>query len=201
MNFYTSDLHFGQASLLATGKWKERPFRTLDEMHSEQIKRWNKKVTNADDVYIIGDVGSRGYANMHPELLVQLKGRKHLILGNHDDVSDLRVRQQFVEIAYYKEITDTNKGQNRKIVMSHCPIMMWAGQHKGTILLYGHLHNTIDERLFQEYLAKYNKDRPPKIENGEVPCQAFNVCQCLWNYEPVTISQLLAPEVNLGRGL
>lgn len=59
MNFYTSDLHFGQKSLLATGKWKERPFNTLEEMSEELIKRHNAKVTNADHVYIIGDVGSR----------------------------------------------------------------------------------------------------------------------------------------------
>ena len=45
MNFYTADLHFGQESLLATGKWKERPFSTLEEMHKDQIKKWNKKVT------------------------------------------------------------------------------------------------------------------------------------------------------------
>ena len=38
MIYYTSDLHFGQKSLLATGKWKERPFETLEEMHAAQIK-------------------------------------------------------------------------------------------------------------------------------------------------------------------
>ena len=43
MNYYTADLHFGQKSLLATGKWRERPFKTLDEMHETMIKRWNKK--------------------------------------------------------------------------------------------------------------------------------------------------------------
>ena len=53
MIFFTSDIHFGQQSLLATGKWKERPFNTLEEMLSEIIKRWNKKVTNGDDVYIL----------------------------------------------------------------------------------------------------------------------------------------------------
>jgi len=50
MIYYTSDLHFGQKSLLATGKWKERPFETLEEMHAAQIKRWNDKVTNGDDI-------------------------------------------------------------------------------------------------------------------------------------------------------
>ena len=39
MNFYTADLHFGQESLLATGKWKERPFNTLEEMHKGKMEQ------------------------------------------------------------------------------------------------------------------------------------------------------------------
>ena len=198
MIYYTSDLHFGQKSLLATGKWKERPFTTLEEMHAAQIKKWNDKVTNGDDVYIAGDVGARGYHNMFPELLAQLKGRKHLVLGNHDDVSDLRVRQQFVEIVNYKELTDYSKGEKgkgneaRKVVVSHYPILMWNGQHKGVILLYGRLHNTVDEKLFQQFLKEYNEARTPKASRGETECRAFNVCQCLWGYEPVSFDEILA---------
>ena len=191
MNFYTADMHFGQESLLASGKWQERPFMTLKEMHAEQIKRWNKKVTNGDDVYVLGDVGSRGYHNMHPEILAQLKGRKHLFLGNHDDVSDLRVRQQFVEIVQMKKLIDSSNGENRKVLLTHCPYMMWEGQHTGTIMLYGHLHDTIDEFLFQKYLREYNKARPPKQERNETFCRAYSVCQCLWRYEPVTLDEVL----------
>lgn len=191
MNFYTADLHFGQESLLATGKWKERPFSTLEEMHKDQIKKWNKKVTNGDEVYVLGDVGSRGYHHMHQELLAQLKGRKHLVLGNHDDVSDLRVRQQFVEIVQTKKLIDPCHGRNQKLLLTHCPYMMWEGQHKGTIMLYGHLHNTIDEKLFQKYLKEYNQDRVPKEEKKETLCQAFSVCQCLWDFEPVTLEEIL----------
>ena len=182
MNFYTADMHFGQESLLASGKWQGRPFMTLEEMHAEQIKKWNKKVTNGDDVYILGDVGSRGYHNMHPEILARLKGRKHLILGNHDDVSDLRVKQQFVEIVQMKKLTDSSNGENRKVLLTHCPYMMWEGQHTGTI----------DEFLFQKYLREYNKARPPKQERKEVYCRAYSVCQCLWGYEPVTLDEVLS---------
>lgn len=191
MIFFTSDIHFGQQSLLATGKWKERPFNTLEEMHSEIIKRWNKKVTNGDDVYILGDIGSRGYQNMHVELIAQLKGRKHLIIGNHDDIKDLRVQQQFVEIVQAKNLSVMANKEPYKLLLTHCPYMMWDGQHRGVIMLYGHLHNTLDEKLFQQYLAAYNKERPPKAENREDSCRAYSVCQCLWNYEPVTLEEIL----------
>ena len=69
---------------------------------------------------------------------------------------------------------------------------MWNGQHKGVILLYGHLHNTVDEKLFQQFLKEYNETRPPKASRGETECRAFNVCQCLWGYEPVSLDEILA---------
>ena len=160
-------------------------------MHSEIIKRWNKKVTNGDDVYILGDIGSRGYQNMHVELIAQLKGRKHLIIGNHDDIKDLRVQQQFVEIVQAKSLSVMANKEPYKLLLTHCPYMMWDGQHRGVIMLYGHLHNTLDEKLFQQYLAAYNKERPPKADNRENPCRAYSVCQCLWDYEPVTLEEIL----------
>ena len=165
MNFYTADLHFGQESLLATGKWKERPFSTLEEMHKDQIKKWNKKVTNGDDVYVLGDVGSRGYHHMHPELLAQLKGRKHLVLGNHDDVSDLRVRQQFVEIVQTKKLIDPCHGRNQKLLLTHCP--------------------------YQCSKCTKEQEKRKKEEKKETLCQAFSVCQCLWDFEPVTLEEIL----------
>ena len=108
MNYYTADLHFGQKSLLATGKWRERPFKTLDEMHETMIKRWNKKVTNNDHVYILGDIGSRGFRNMHPELLAMLKGNKHLIIGNHDDLSDSNLLKFVTEKKYAIMLTENH---------------------------------------------------------------------------------------------
>ena len=192
MNYYTADLHFGQKSLLATGKWRERPFKTLDEMHETMIKRWNKKVTNNDHVYILGDIGSRGFRNMHPELLAMLKGNKHLIIGNHDDLSDLRVRQQFVEICDRKKVCDNVDGKSYTLFLTHEPYMMWAGQHKGVIMLYAHLHNTVEEHLFQKYLAEFNKDKKPNYEAKETECVAYNVGMCLWNYEPVSMKEILS---------
>ena len=57
MNYYISDLHlFHEASIGFDG----RPFRNLEEMHAEIVRKWNSKVTNGDTVYILGDVSMRG---------------------------------------------------------------------------------------------------------------------------------------------
>ena len=53
MNYYISDLHLFHEAVI---RFDDRPFRDLEEMHAEIVKRWNEKVNNGDTVYILGDV-------------------------------------------------------------------------------------------------------------------------------------------------
>ena len=103
-NYYISDLHFFCKSELRNGYFKERPFDTLEEMHETIKRNWNSTITNADHVYILGDNSKRGFNDNLVTLMSQLKGNLHLIRGNHDDVSDLRMKKLFSEICDYKEI-------------------------------------------------------------------------------------------------
>ena len=134
MNYYISDIHFGCQNSFDK--------RTL-EYDNIVKENWNRVVTNADTVYILGDIGKIGN-NQDTEKLIEiiatLKGRKTLITGNHDILRDIRLRQLFVEVCDYKEIADNYNGMNHKIVMSHYPILFWNGQHKGWLHLYGHVH-------------------------------------------------------------
>lgn len=57
-------------------------------------------------------------------------------------------------------------------------------------MLYGHLHNTIDEKLFQKYLKEYNQDRVPKEEKKETLCQASAYASAC-GFEPVTLEEIL----------
>ena len=52
MIYYTADLHFHYAPLLSS-----RPFATVAEMDETLIRNWNETVTEADTVYLVGDVG------------------------------------------------------------------------------------------------------------------------------------------------
>lgn len=81
MNLYISDLHFGHKNVII---YDHRPFAGVDEMDHVLIELWNARVCNDDHVYIVGDLC---YKNDHPEqwYLRQLKGRKHLVIGNHDN--------------------------------------------------------------------------------------------------------------------
>lgn len=123
MNYYISDLHlFHEAAI----RFDDRPFRDLEEMHTEIVKRWNEKVNNGDTVYILGDVSMRGKNENLIALVAILKGKKVLIRGNHDDVSDLRYRQLFSEVCDYKEIRDSIAGSKIRLPSS-CSMPLCKG--------------------------------------------------------------------------
>ncbi len=194
MNYYIADLHLFHNNVTMAGKnFDDRPFADLNEMHSYIKEHWNGKVTNADTVYIIGDMAMRGTQEDLIAYVSQLKGHKVLVKGNHDDLSDLRYKNLYDEICDYKEITD-HIGQNTyKLVLCHYPILMWNNQHRGTILLYGHVHATMEDIIFRECIARFNNEDMEGRRSGNTDLRAYNVgCMMPYmNYEPRTLEEIL----------
>ena len=80
MIYYISDIHFDDQKIFNKCL---RPFKDLNDYKKEIIKRWNKKVTNDDIVYVLGDIAE----DSTPEcinIFKKLNGIKHFIIGNHD---------------------------------------------------------------------------------------------------------------------
>lgn len=196
MNYYIADLHlFCKSQTKAGANYDGRPFETVEEMNQHFLERWNVKVTNADTVYILGDISLRGRNNALIGFVSQLRGRKVLIKGNHDSVDDYRYRQLFAEITDYKEICDTFGGKSYKLVLCHYPILMWNGQHRGTMLLYGHTHNGAEETYFQKCISGMNASEELSLRrHGGEHIVAINVGASLpWmDYEPRTLKEILA---------
>lgn len=120
MNFYISDLHvFCKSQTKQGANYDNRPFETVEEMNQYILQHWNSRVTNADKVYILGDIALKGRSNALIGLVAQLKGRKILVIGNHDDVSDYRYQQLFEKIVPYAEVEDAFWGKNYKLVLQH----------------------------------------------------------------------------------
>ena len=179
MNFYTSDLHFGHKNVTKEGTdFDNRPFQTVEEMNAALIRRWNIKVTNADHVYVLGDLCWRS-GEESIKIVKQLQGCIHLLLGNHDRLNG-EYKKLFEEIVPYKELDDGGK----RLILSHYPIMFYNGMHHGAIHLYGHVHNSIEEDLFQQATEKLNQIN--------ITSRCYNVGTMHWNYEPVTLEEILA---------
>lgn len=196
MNYYIADLHLYCKSQTKEGKnWDNRPFENIDEMNTYILERWNAKVSNNDTVYILGDIALKGKNDALIGLVAQLKGKKVLLVGNHDDLHDYRYQKLFHEICSYKEITENYGGKAYKLVLQHYPILFWSGQHRGTIHLYGHTHCSVEDRFFQECIRQINEsDELSLRRQGGQFVRAINVGACMpyVQYEPRTLQELLA---------
>lgn len=193
MRYYIADLHFFHESL--NTKMDCRGFKSAEEMNEYMIEKWNAKVRRNDDVIILGDL-SWGSAEETNILLERLKGRLHLIQGNHDRFLKDKAfdASRFVWIKHYEELQDNR----RKIILSHFPVMCYNGQYRldeegnpKTYMLYGHVHDTHDQRLLEQFqkITKDTKAVGPDGVSRHIPCNMIN-CFCMYSdYTPLTLDE------------
>lgn len=189
MKYYISDLHLFHENAI---RFDRRPFTSIEQMHDTILKNWNDRVMNGDYVYILGDVSLRGKNEDLIALVARLKGRKVLIRGNHDDVSDYRYQQLFTEICDYKEIYDSIGKDKYGLILSHYPIFSWKNMGRGKILLYGHTHESEEDRFYQQCLKQMKENDCRHVYDKEL--RAFNVgCMLPYmDYVPRTLEEIMA---------
>ena len=141
--WFTADHHFGHKNVI---EFSKRPFKNVDEMNSEMIRRWNEKIGIEDTVYHLGDFGLVSSSKLR-QIREQLNGKIHLIIGNHES-SALEISDCFESIQHYLELTIEDnyafKGQ-RFIVLLHYAMKVWNASHYGTWHLYGHTHGELPD--------------------------------------------------------
>ena len=175
MHFYISDLHLGDDRIFALCR---RPFSSLEDMETNIVEKWNGKVTDNDDVYILGDLGN-GSADIITRFFFKVKGRKHLIVGNHDEafLREYSMTGLFDSIEHIAYINDNG----RKVCLCHYPLMDWFSGHETIYQVYGHIHNKTEEngKMYAD-IRHYYTDK-----------LAFNASVDVIGFEPVTLDELI----------
>lgn len=136
----TADLHIGHQNIIYHCR---RPFKDKFEHDSTIIKNYNEVVGIDDHVYILGDVCFDGF---EVENLKQLKGNKHIILGNHDKKKKLLQCLAIPECRVV-EIVDIKmlKTNGLHVWLSHYPHRSWKNSFHGSYHAFGHCHGTMDD--------------------------------------------------------
>lgn len=124
-------------------------------------------------------------------LVARLKGRKVLVRGNHDDVSDYRYEQLFAEICDYKEIYDSVGKDKYGLVLSHYPIFSWKNMGRGKILLYGHTHESREDQFYQECLKQMQEKNSEHVYEQELRAYNVGCMQPYMNYTPRTLEEIM----------
>ena len=130
--FFTSDTHFGHGNIITYGK---RPFRDVEAMDAFLVRQWNAIVSKGDTVWHLGDFSMKN-AETVDALLGRLNGRKHLVVGNHDRIKDVRHWETIQESAEIQV-------DGQALYLCHYPLREWPGMWRGTIHLYGHVHGNL----------------------------------------------------------
>lgn len=157
--FFTADTHFNSES-----KVKRRlvPFKTVDEMNRELIKRWNNVVGSNDIVYHIGDFGDY-------EFIKKLNGKVTLICGNYEE-DDFgknfeKFRENLLTLGFAEVIKEglylDEKILGERVYLTHMP----TKKAKDCYSVFGHVHNLSLVKKF-----------------------GFNVCVCYHYYAPINLA-------------
>lgn len=157
--FFISDSHFGHKNII---KYSGRPFETVKEMDEALISNWNARVQPEDTIYHIGDFAFGDGSKDPGKYFNRLNGKKHLVLGNHDNKKAINLDWESVG-----SMSEISVGKQR-IVLCHYAMRVWHHSYRGVWQLFGHSHGSLPE-------------------NNTL---AFDVGVDVWNYSPVSFEEV-----------
>jgi len=126
--FFTADEHYGHLNII---KYCDRPFRTVEEMDDEIIRRHNEVVGIDDVVYHLGDFTLRD-AQAAENYRRRLNGRHYFLKGSHDN---------WLPSDYNKMVVI--KIGDHTITMCHYAMRTWQASHYNSWQLFGHSHGKL----------------------------------------------------------
>lgn len=132
--------------------WKARGFNSIDEMNRAIVERHNSLVKEEDDVYVLGDLMLNDNVK-GIELFKQMKGKFHIICGNHDTPSRIELYKQLPQVVEVCYATIIKKGRH-SFYLSHYPTLTSnMGECHNPTNLFGHTHqeNPFDSTLSKNY--------------------------------------------------
>ena len=181
--FYTADQHFFHRNII---DFCDRPFLSVDQMNEAIIANHNDRVTPADEVYMLGDISFQG--SLGVDILKNLNGQKHLIIGNHDCNTIIRWAG-WKSIQEMKEVKDGGD----KIILCHYPLLSWNGMWKGSFHFHGHCHGTLRDIGHMLDLPRHAQaDRLVDRKMCDVGVDS-------WNFTPVTKDEIMKKMFQDGR--
>ena len=166
------------------------------EMNEEYVKRWNRMVSNDDDVYVLGDL-MLGNNDIGVHYLNQLNGNIHVVLGNHDTPTRQNIyvgMENIIEIQWaimlnYKKY---------HFFMTHFPCMTGNLEKESlkqmTLNLYGHTHqktNFYEDRPYMYHVGVDSHNGYPVLLDDIIQEMKDKVKECIDFLDEVPAEQAI----------
>ena len=143
MIYFTADCHFGHNRII---QYCERPFDNVHIMDQVIFDRINESVGVDDTLYILGDFCFRGKKPIDYRVRIACRD-VHIIFGNHDKRTDYYTSDLVTDMNGFSSIQEVKEiiYCNQRIYLSHYPHRSWPASHKGSWMLFGHVHGKLNE--------------------------------------------------------
>ena len=182
--FFASDHHLDHANILnffkRDGVTPLRPFVDVEDMNETIIENHNRTVGDRDVIYFLGDVSIPRRGLQHVK---RMRGRKRLLMGNHDPFvknfcNDYREAGfEYVE-AFHKF---------DRFVATHIPVHASCLSTRWNVNVHGHTHDNV------VLLPRGVDARTGEILYSDKPDPRYiNVCMEHINYTPISLEEINA---------
>lgn len=154
-----SDTHLNHANFInfEVDGIPARPFKTVEEMNETLIENWNRVVKEQDHIWHLGDV-IMGPKQEYPKILSRLKGKKRMLLGNHDQLKGTELMKYFQKVELWRIFKEHN------FLCTHVPIHP-VGFRKVQFNVHGHLHhNTVDDPRYLNVCVEHTGYAPIHLD-------------------------------------
>ena len=162
-----ADTHFNHNNILNFKDSQGRPvrdFKDVNHMNEIMVDNWNRVVKPGDKVYHLGDVFF-GSKEDFKKLWPRLKGKKRLVVGNHDDIKFMSQGNFFQKVYMWRVFTEFG------LILTHTPQHQSALTGKRGVLMniHGHIHqNKSPEGPYKCVCVEQTKYTPVNIEDLRV---------------------------------
>ena len=122
-----------------------RVFETVESMDAAMIAAVNERVGASDLLFILGDFAVSSDAAYVAHCFHELRGRKVLLIGNHDTDSKGRPKPALAALPWDcppVAAMETRDGGER-LWLAHYAHRVWPASHHGCWHFYGHSHGRL----------------------------------------------------------
>jgi calcineurin-like phosphoesterase family protein len=179
--FLTSDLHFGHDREFV---WKVRGYDSIQAMNLVQVQKWNETVGDDDDIYVLGDLMLGSTDGI--EFIKQLRGKLHIVLGNHDTATREKMYRELPNVVEVAEVGLRLKHNKHHFVMTHYPMMTGNLEKESlkqmTLNLYGHTHqltNFFNDMPFMYHVGVDSHNGYPVLLDDVIEEMYAKVKECI----------------------
>lgn len=111
-------------------------------MNLAQVQKWNETVEDDDDIYVLGDLMLGDSNNI--EFIKQLKGKIHIVLGNHDTANREKMYCELPNVVEIAEVGIRLEYKKHHFILTHYPMLTGNLEKESlkqmSLNLYGHTH-------------------------------------------------------------